>query len=345
VAIGPTVSDGSDEPPLFSHDFLLVRTPLSAGGHGMSLTTTPATTTLEVAPGIQWGEVRHDIAARIVDASRYREPFPRVETITYGFIRLRTPVAGWDDDNQLTKLLFLSHLVHPNEGGFEYSARVVTNEAHEVKHCYVAEIPPFYARTSLPIAADSRRWLTDADMRKLRDLAAAYERVRPSLADTKLGLVISTYVETPFMLNIRSRALLLLTMLEGLVNTDSERSTNQFTTRVKALAKELGLKAVDKKWADKLYGLRSLLAHGSLMMSRASDAGQRQYTEFLERLELVDLLLRRVIQKALLEDGFRETVLDPSKHWPVWGTACPQCRAKDANLKQITCRCGQAWTV
>jgi hypothetical protein len=347
MRIGPSVSDGSDEPPLYAHDFLLVRTPDSTEGHGTSRYVSPASSPFEVAPGIQWGRVRPDIAAHIVEVTHYREPFEHTETLTHGFVRLRTPVPGWDDDNKLTRLLFLSHLVQPNRGGFEYSARLVTNEQDEIKHCYVGNAPPFYGRTALPIDVEGRWWLTDRDMGRLRDLSAAYDRVRPTLADTKLGLAISTYAETPFMHNIRSRGLLLLTMLEGLVNTGNKRATKQFTCRVKALAKEVGFTEVDREWADKLYSVRSTLAHGDLMYSRAPDAAARNglQAHYLERLEVADALLRFVMQKALLEDDFRKKVLNPDDHWkvPLQVEGCPTCRAGNAKLTIVQCTCGRKW--
>jgi hypothetical protein len=87
----------------------------------------------------------------------------------------------------------------------------------------------------------------------LRELVEAYDRIRPSLADTRLGLAVSTFAESPFVFHGRPRGLLLTTTLEGLVSTIPERAVKQFITRVPALAAEVGLPQFDARWADDIY--------------------------------------------------------------------------------------------
>lgn len=305
----------------------------------------PARFPVEVAPGIQWAGVRPEIATAVVRATRFRAPFPRDVPIMYGLVRSDPPGASWDEDDALSRVLFLSHFVHANEGGLEYSARLRTNDDGGLVDLYVGEIHPPFARAYCTSGA-ARRWLTQAEVNTLRDVVAAYARVKPSLADTKLGLAISTYAESPFVFHGRPRALLLVTTLEGLVNTMPDRSVKQFTTRAPALAAEVDLPQLDRRWAEATYRLRSTMAHGGSLLGPAADTTGRdeKLVAFNHTLTELDELLRRVLRRALLDDAFRERVMDPDKHWPVQGRGCPTCRGADPGLLRVECpRCRRKW--
>jgi hypothetical protein len=172
-------------------DVILIAKPARSGGE-QAWRVPAARFPVDVAPGIQWAGVRPEIADAVVKATRFREPFPQDVEILYGLVRYNPPCAGWDEDQELTKVLFLSHFVHAHEGGLEYGARLRTDDEGKIVNLYVGEIAPPFARAYCTSGA-ARRWLTQAELGVLRELVVAYNRVKPSLADTKLGMAVSTY--------------------------------------------------------------------------------------------------------------------------------------------------------
>jgi len=179
----------------------------------------------------------------------------------------------------------------------------------------------------------------------LQELAAAYDAVLPSLLDTRVGLAVSVFFESPFIRHGRPRALLLTTILEGLVSTSPERAFKQFTTRVPALASEVGLSKLDAAWAERIYRFRSKLAHGSALLQSVNERErQTKLDDVNANLTHLDELLRRVLRKALIDADFRERVENVDKYWPVAGKGCPACWSKDSDLLVAICpRCNTGW--
>ncbi len=306
--------------------------------------TPPLSRAFEVAPGIQLAGVRDEIAAAVVANTRFRSPHPTDLSVMYGLVRYDPPGSTWDQDQAITKVLFLSHFVRANEGGFEFTARIWTDEKSRLVDLKPGDIAPPFARAYCGTAS-RRRWLTQADATLLRDLVEAYDRLHPALADTRLGLAVSTFGESPFVFHGRPRGLLLTTTLEGLVSTMPERAVKQFTTRVPALAAEVGLPQFDAYWADEVYKLRSKLAHGSSVLHSVVEADrQARRDEFSQTLTDLDELLRRILRKALTDPGFKDKIDNIDKAWPVAGRGCPACRSRDAGLLEVECpRCHNAW--
>jgi hypothetical protein len=306
--------------------------------------TPPLSKAFEVAPGIQLAGVRPEIAAAVVANTRFRSPYPTDLSVMYGLVRYEPPGSSWDQDGAIAKVLFLSHLIHANEGGFEFTARIWTDDNGRLVDLKPGEVAAPFARAYCGSAA-RRRWLTQDDAALLRDLVHAYDRILPSLADTRLGLALSLFTESPFVFHGRPRGLLLTTTLEGLVSTMSQRAVKQFTTRVPALAAEVGLPQFDVQWARDLYKLRSKLAHGSSVLQSVVESDrQTQIGEFNQTLTDLDELLRRILRKALADAGFKDKIDNVDEYWPVAGKGCPVCRSDDADLLEVECpRCHSAW--
>lgn len=305
----------------------------------------PLSKELEVAPGVQFAVVKPDIATAVLRATKFRDPENSGTTAMYGFVRYDPPGDFWDQDQAISKTLFLSHLVHAHEGGFEFTARVETDERSRLVRLLPADVGPAFMRAYCCLGV-RRKWLTQADGLLLKELVAAYEAVRSSLAETRVGLAVSLFLESPFVYHGRARALLLATTLEGLVTTSPDRSLKQFTTRVPHLANEVGLSTLDACWSERIYSkFRSRLAQGLPFLQSAAEH-ERQATLDGINADMKDLdeLLRRVLRKALTDADFRERVENADKYWPVAGRGCPACRSKDSHLFTVTCpRCYSAW--
>ena len=261
-------------------------------------------------------------------------------------------MVRWDDDDEMATVMLLSHLVQATEMGMEFTARIETDEKGRLIEVEQSDVLPVYARAYCPNAA-RRRWITQADAEVLKELVAARKALLPSLADTRLGLALSTFADGPFVHQARPRALLAVTTLEGLVSTIPERALKQFVTRAPALAAEVGLENRDAAWAKAVYSLRSKLAHGSSVLQSSDDAqdeAQRELQrrakvdEFQAALTEVEALLRALLRKALLDATFRDRLANVDQHWPVAAKGCPACKVQDEDLLDVTCpRCSKPW--
>ena len=265
----------------------------------------PLSNALEVAPGIQIARIKEHIIAAVVDATKFRKIDP-TSSVLYGFVRYNPPGGSWDGDEAITRVLFLSHFVRAHEGGFEYTARIETNDRGKLMRMEPADIQPPYCR-AYPCAPGQRNWLTQADAAELKNLVAAYTVFRPIFTDTKVGLAISLFADSPFVYQGRPRGLLLATTFEGLINTSPNKVRKQFTTGVPALAKEVGLPQLNVLWAERIYDMRCTLAHGSGLLGAMDEhARQTKLGEFNVALTDLDELLRRVLRRALIDGDFRK---------------------------------------
>lgn len=300
---------------------------------------------VEVSDGVLLGGVRSAISEPLMRATQFRPsnpPFPRV---LYGFVRYDPPGSHWDEDNAISQALFLSHFVHAHDGGFEFTARIATNDSGTLTELKPADTEPPFTRAYCCTHVQ-RRWLTQDEGLQLRDLIAAYTAIRPRLRDSRVGTAVSVYAESPFVYHGRPRGLLLATTLEGLVSTMTERAMKQFTTRVPALAKEVGLDRLDRKWAEEVYGLRSTLAHGGQLLPSAEEPDHlAELEEFNRTLTDIDELLRRVLRRALMDNAFREKLDNVDTYYPVPGRGCPACRSTAPELLAVPCpKCQREWT-
>lgn len=299
---------------------------------------------IEIARGVHLAGVETDIAAAVLHATRFRGLEHGCTSAMYGFVRFDPPGDSWDEDQAISKTLFLSHFIRAHEGGFEFTARIETDERGKLVRLEPADVAPAFMRAHC-CPGVHRKWLTQADGLRLQELVAAYDAALPNLADTRVGVAVSAFFESPFICHGRPRALLLVTTLEGLVSTSLERAFKQFTTRVPALASEVGLSKLDAAWAERIYGFRSKLAHGSALLQSVNERDrQAKLDDINSTLTDLDELLRRVLRKALIDADFRERVENIDKYWPVAGKGCPACRSKDSELLVVTCpRCNTGW--
>lgn len=322
---------------LFARDTVRYRTALAEREPPLSKMT-------EISPGIKLAGVDADVARAVFHVCKFRKLEPDGDAVMYGFVRYDPPGDRWDVDQSISKALYLSHFLHAHEGGFEFAARLETDEQRRLVHLEPANIVPSYAR-AYPCVGVQRRWLTQAEGEELSALIRGYDSARDYLADKRAGMAVSLFADSPFIYQGRPRAALLAAILEGLVSTSPERALKQFVVRVPALAGQVGLPHLDPEWALRMYKLRSKLAHGVPLFQSPQESDRRAATdEVNEAMQDMDELLRRLLKRALMEREFAERIHNVDMHWPVAGKGCAKCLVGDATLSPIQCpRCGSMW--
>src|SRR5688572_25733824 len=84
----------------------------------------PLTKAVEISPGLYLGPVDEAIANAVFHVCKFRDMAPDEKTPMYGFARENAPGGLWDSDELIQKALYLSHIVQPHQGGFEFAARI-----------------------------------------------------------------------------------------------------------------------------------------------------------------------------------------------------------------------------
>lgn len=330
--------------PIF--DVLLISNAPLRFRQALAVHELPLSEACDVGAGVQLAGVNRDVVNAVLRACKFRNLEWDGEGALYGLVREGPPGTSWDQDQSISRALFLSHFIHAHLGGFEFSARIETDDRGKLIRLEPADVSPAFARAySCP--GVQRLWLTQGEGSELKNLVQAYVEATTSLTNTHVGDAVSMFAESPFVFHGRPRVTLLAMALEGLVNRSPQRAVKQFTTRVPALASEVGLASLDKNWAERVYKLRSALAHGAPVLR--ADSNQERVSRVADldaAMTDMDELLRRVLKRALLEGEFRDRLERIDEHWPVPGTGCPKCRAKDPELVPLQCpNCSARWNI
>lgn len=221
---------------------------------------------------------------------------------------------GWDPAGELVSVLGFSRLVVDNAHTTQYAARVVEFEDDSL------QVVPFSGPADAAIAfrpyPDRRDWL---DAEEAAELAGLLGKVLAG-GTVRLPAKVARAMwmqESSVRLRYAEVALVLMVAgLEALINTSDQSPTKQFTRRVSALAKELGVKEVSKRLCSRVYGARSRSVHGSL--TDWVDFNQRD--EAVEDLAKMQAVLRRAIRRAAHEPEFRAVFATDAAvraRWPV----------------------------
>lgn len=329
--------------PVF--DVLLVPNGPVRHRHRLAIDQPPLTRQVDLGHGVMLASIRPDIGRAILLACKFRELEWPDEGTMYAFVREDPPAGRWDQDQVITKALFLSHLVHSHLAGFEFTARVETDAKGRLVALKPAEVDPPFARAYCATGVE-RPWLTQREAGEIANLVHCYDAILPQLAEGVVGAALSAYSEVPFVYHGRPRAALLATTLEGLASRSTERAMKQFTVRIPLLSEAVGLGHLDKAWAEDAYKWRSKLAHGGVLF-RGTGHEERagRVAEFDRVMTDMDELLRRVLKRAVIEADFRERIERLDREAPVPGNGCPSCRADTPELVVPRCpRCGACWT-
>ena len=165
---------------------------------------------------------------------------------------------GWDDDHLLFYALGLSRLVRDNGHSLQFAARIVDYEDGMQQ---VIPVLTTHHVATFRLRRD-RDWLTAPEVNDLRQLLAAFLPVKDALPWPVIHALNMT--EDAVHLQIIQRALLLIvTALEGLLQSSTSGASRQFRERMPKLAADVGVHGVDIELARDLYDARSEAAHGA----------------------------------------------------------------------------------
>jgi hypothetical protein len=231
----------------------------------------------------------------------------------YAFVRIvREPASmhRWDTDQRLQTAIALSRLVKPTSISFRNAGRVRYNNDGTVKHAYPAWLRGVDPDPWLPEDSTKYRdWLIESEMDEVKALfesmAACTLPVRVSRAFFYNEYAARTYYG-------EVRWVLVCTALESLLNTDPYHSGAQFRERVPLVASNANIPFTEDE-ARKAWSMRSHLSHGGAT-GRLTPPEEEVY----KKLEIV---LRGVLKKAILDSDFASTFADDSRiraNWPVF---------------------------
>ena len=228
----------------------------------------------------------------------------------------------WDTDRVLSTVIALSRFIRDNAHDLEFAARIVeySDGARQV-------IPAtgFGFRAGYRLST-GRDWLDTSEAAALRDLIAAFEANDERLPDrVKRAIWMIDWVSGEHYLYIALP--LIVTAGEALTSTSSEQVMRQFSTRLSAIATELRIRGVSRKFGNQLYEARSQASHGARveLFSDAPDtADQNEIVppppEVVEKVMRLQTLLRTVLRKAIEDPVFAAHFADKKSvraRWPV----------------------------
>jgi len=265
-----------------------------------------------------------DIAEKIMDACESRglnfKP-TRQFGMRYIFKRVRPPtqnegkenVYQWDPDGLIRKAVAISRLIYPTPIGFEYSARASFKKGQNEIESIIPG-PVNYHGAEAYTQNNKRTWLTDSEVSQLAELLSVFLKRENYLPNRfKRALWFFEYSFGIDYLDVRWP--LMATVIEALINTDSEKTVKQFSVRLAGLAKEVGINKIDQAYAETIFKeVRSPLVHGQSLISDIDDP---KLADMYEQTELaIRLSLRRMIEDELYADLFSDDAKIRSK-WPL----------------------------
>jgi hypothetical protein len=220
----------------------------------------------------------------------------------------------WDPAGELYVALAFSRLIVDNAHTTTYAARIVdyADDEQQVRSAEATE-----AAVAFRAHPQARDWMDDDEARQLADLLAK------TLAGSSKRVVLpgrvlrANYLQE---LAVRLRhadvvLVLLVAALEALINTGKPKVTRQFTTRVSALAAEVGIE-VSESWCRKVYDERSHGVHGRVVQMFTF----QQVAGGVADLAKVQAIIRRTVRRAVDDDSFRaifESDESVEQRWPV----------------------------
>lgn len=232
--------------------------------------------------------------------------------------------SQWDSDGTITVAYKLSRWVRDNAASTEFSARVVEHEDGEKQ-----VIPgPVSGESAIAYRArEDRDWLDADDAGALRELLEAYWK-DPTVVRDRLDRAQYRCEESAHHRFAEDAVAEVVGGLEALLKTHKHQSTRQFVGRVPLLARELELVGVTKRLCEQVYRWRSQSVHGapvSMLAGREPEsgpAGTARQRRALDKLALLQLVLRTSLRRSILEPSFGRVFRTPARvrrSWPVAG--------------------------
>jgi len=181
----------------------------------------------------------------------------------------------------------LSRLVRPTSIGVRCAARLIFDADDNLM-----EIAPANLDIGVRawVADESRNWLRDEDLPRLRRLV---DRFDPEVLSSRPQRAFWFFEHACRTLWIDVRWPLMTIALEALVHTDRRHSTRQFVERILTLSGRIGGPEVSEDELREIYDRRSHLAHGAGLGALDAEA-RRLYLK-------MEAVLRRILEAIVLE--------------------------------------------
>jgi hypothetical protein len=261
---------------------------------------------VELGRGLSIQQLPSDVSEVVMNACTFRGHYffaARQYGCRYALV-LDLPLSEahtfrWDPDQVIRDALALSRLVRDNDHSTEL--RVMPHDGGESREAYRM--------------LDERDWLDTSEAMELADLLNAFWSSGQLPRRVERALWASEHVAWERYLDVILPSL--VAALEGMLNTSKRQLIRQFSTRVSALASDLGVADVSKNLCRRMYEARSQGAHGMDVDLFKPEARRDENVKRLARLQVV---LRSAIRRAIEDADFRaafdgdETV---RTRWPV----------------------------
>ncbi len=276
---------------------------------------------IEISDDLWIAPIDRKLADKIIDCCEPRDFFDKEKNqdgelegyrlpdfIPYAFKREKPPDSdrfNWDIDDKLKGLIALSRIIHPTTISYQYSAKLKFDGIDLLRITPgLTYGPGSYAY----IANPGRNWLTEEEAKELKQLWPIYTN-KNLLEPCSRAMWYFECASQNCFLDVR--CLLIAVGIESLINTDSDRSTKQFTYRIQKLSELLDKNInLNNAKATDMYDLRSEVAHGESI----NDAPN----ENLELYKQMEDILRLTIKKFIIDEGFYAFISDKDKVGNAW---------------------------
>ena len=254
-------------------------------------------TPVDLGHGVELRKLPVYLAEQIIVACKPQGYYPRPARAPvrnwgqlYTFVRENPPVEPplqWDADRRLQECIAISRLVRPTSIGFEYAATLRYTPAGELASIFPGPVGGFGAQSWI-VPTGYGDLLDEDDIGALRDL---WSRADLSSLPDRLKRALWYHEYAARTNHIAVRWVLLTTGVEALINTKSDDATRQFIVRFSALARNFGRIAMSHTRAERIYDLRSKIAHGE-GLPEFTDPRRQLYSE-------LEMVLRLTLRASL----------------------------------------------
>ena len=267
---------------------------------------------VDLGDGITLGRISDAEAEAVMDASEAAgenfhatRQWSQLQTLVREIDQHEYEAAGADGDNWdlrhlLSETVALSRLIRDNAFCSEYAGRVIEQAGAARRIIPVVSLD---VRLAYRLHND-RPWLTDEEGAELARLRVAYrgaalpDRVKRAFWRTERS------AHSPYLSEAVTNT---VTGLEALLKTERHQATSQFTTRVPALAEELGVDVANVNWAA-VYAARSDASHGArvaLFSPPGWSASDPPHPDATRLVATALDVLRAAVRKSIEDDAFR----------------------------------------
>lgn len=229
----------------------------------------------------------------------------------YAFVRLvpePSEMLRWDTDQRLQTVIALSRLVRPTSISFRHAGRVRYNDDDSIRHAFPAWLRGVDPDSWIPEQPQYRDWLIETEMAEVRSL---FQRMTTATLPVRVSRAFWYHEYAARTYYGEVRWVLVCTALESLLNTDPYHSGAQFKGRVPLVASSVQVAMSDDE-ATKAWAMRSHLSHGG--------GTGKLTTEEEEIHKKLEMLLRSILKKAILDNGFALIFGDDNRiraSWPI----------------------------